>query len=60
MLHIDRAPLSIGDIDDALTMAGPVEWMADMLAELEARAWMLDKQVAARLIGAARLALREN
>jgi hypothetical protein len=59
MAQIDRSPLSTDDTDDALITLGPVDRITDCLAELEAKAWLLDKQVAARLIGAARLALQE-
>ena len=59
MQQIERSPLSADDMDDAMATVGPIEWMADSLAELEARAWLLDNRVAAQLIGAARLALRE-
>ena len=59
MVQIDRSPLSNDDTDEALATIVPMAWMSDALAELEAKAWLLNNQTAARLIGAARLALAE-
>ncbi len=60
MQTIDRSPLSDDDRADSLTAAGTIAWMTDNLADLEAMAWLIDNRTAAKLIGAARLALRET
>jgi hypothetical protein len=44
----------------AAEVLDPIETLATSLAELEAKAWLHDRRMAAILIGAARLALRET
>ena len=60
MLTLNRSPLCDDDTDNALATIGPVDWMAETLAEIEAMAWLVDNRMAAMLIGAARLALRDT
>ena len=60
MFTTQRSPLCEEDMATAAEMLEPVEILADSLAELEAQAWLQDRRMAAILIGAARLALRET
>ena len=60
MLTLNRAPLCDDDTDTTLVTIRPVDWMAETLAEIEAMAWLVDNRLAAMLIGAARLALRDT
>ena len=54
-----RSPLCDADAKDNPARVCPIDRMGDALGELEAMAWLIDNQMAARLIGAARLSLRE-
>lgn len=60
MTLINRSPLSGDEPDDKLNRLYPLSQMTNALAELEAMAWLHDNQMAAQLIGAARLALRST
>lgn len=59
MTLVNRSPLSDDESDDKLNRLYPLSQMTNALAELEAMAWLHDNQVAARLIGAARLAMQD-
>ncbi len=60
MTLVNRSPLSGDESDDKLNRLYPLSQMTNALAELEAMAWLHDNQVAARLIGAARLAMQDT
>lgn len=60
MMTIDRSPLSNDDTDGPPAVSEMVARISDSLAELEAKAWIIDNRIAAVLIGAARIALRES
>ncbi len=60
MTMVNRSPLSDDESDDKLNRLYPLSQMTNALAELEAMAWLHDNQVAARLIGAARLAMQDT
>ena len=55
-----RAPLSPEEQCHEPAGGDPVRILCHSLAEMEARAWILDRQLAAVLIGAARLSLRDR
>jgi hypothetical protein len=60
MFTIERSPLSNDDRPAAFAVLNPIVSLAASLAELEAQAWLLDLRLAAVLIGAARMELRET
>ena len=60
MTSINRSPLSGDDSDAKPNGLYRLSQMTNALAELEAMAWLHDNQMAARLIGAARLAIRDT
>lgn len=60
MFTTQRSPLCDEDMVTAAEVLDPIETLATSLAELEAKAWLHDRRMAAILIGAARLALRET
>jgi hypothetical protein len=60
MAKMTRSPLADDDLDKNLSKRCPLDQMANALGELEAMAWLHDNQIAAALIGAARLALSDT
>ncbi len=54
-----RAPMTIADQPIAGSQRDTARRIATALADLEAQAWLIDRQLAAVLLGAARLSLRD-
>ena len=57
MIISNRSPYADDGSDEKLHRLCPLNHMTDALGDLEAMAWLHNNQVAATLIGAARLAL---